>query len=262
VGMPEDMRFAIGTRGTRRALAQQAPVNPIVVVTVTLHSTSVESEEFRGLLKGKIEARADGEAFGVFGGIDADRGDLDLFGRRYYVERAGVHFDGSLDPLLDVRITHDFSDVTTVTEVRGRVSKPELQLTSDPGTYSQSELLGFLLGGDPGGDAGGAGADRVADAGASIIANKLGGYVRDALPINIDVLRYEAATAATSAAVTVGTWITHSLFVAYRQHLESRTDENMGEGEVEYWLSRRIMIEGTAGDRGVNGIDLLWRKRY
>jgi autotransporter translocation and assembly factor TamB len=102
----------------------------------------------------------------------------------------------------------------------------------------------------------------VADAGASLVANKLGGYIRDALPIDIDVLRYEAATAATSAAVTVGTWIGHSLFLAYRQHLEARQDENLGEGEVEYWLSRRVMLEGTAGDRGYNGLDLLWRKRY
>jgi hypothetical protein len=262
-GMPSDMRFATGKRTTRRPLDQREPVDPIFVVTITLNSTRVESDEFRGLIKGKLECRADGEAFGVFGGIDADRGDLDLFGRRYYVERAGVHFDGALDPLLDVRITHDFSDITTVTEVHGRVSKPELTLSSDPGTYTQSQLLGFLLGGDPAGEGqSGAGADRVADAGASIVANKLGGYVRDALPIDIDVLRYEAATAATSAAVTVGTWITHSLFVAYRQHLESRADENTGEGEVEYWLSRRVMIEGTAGNNGYNGVDLLWRKRY
>lgn len=262
-GMPTDMAFANGSRGgNRKPKTQAAPVNPIFLVKVTLHSTSVESDEFRGNIKGQLDVSANGDAFGITGGIDADRGDLDLFGRRYYVERAGVHFDGSLDPLLDVRISHDFTDVTTVTEVRGRVSKPELTLTSDPGSYSQSELLGFLLGGDPGGDAPGAGSDRVADAGASLVANKLGGYIRDALPIDIDVLRYEAATAATSAAVTVGTWIGHSLFLAYRQHLEARQDENLGEGEVEYWLSRRVMLEGTAGDRGYNGLDLLWRKRY
>ena len=264
-GMPADMALASGSGSgqPRTRPTQAAPVDPIFVVAITLHSTQVESDEFRGNIRGKLEMRADGDALGVFGGIDADRGDLDLFGRRYYVERAGVRFDGSLDPLLDVRISHDFSEVTTVTQVRGRVSKPELSLSSDPGSYSQSELLGFLLGGDPAGDApGAAGADRVADAGASLVANKIGGFVRDALPIDIDVLRYEAATAATSAAVTVGTWITHSLFLAYRQHLESRVDENTGEGEIEYWISRRVMVQGTAGDRGYNGLDLLWRKRY
>jgi len=239
-----------------------SPTNPIVIAKIDLRSTKIESEEFRGLLKGKIEVRADGDSVGLFGSIEADRGDLDLFGRRYYVERAGVHFDGSTDPLLDVRITHEFADVTTITEVHGRASQPELVMQSDPPSYSQGQLLGFLLGGDPGGDPQtGAAADRVADAGASLIANKLGGYVRGALPIDIDVLRYESASATSSAAVTVGTWISHSLFLAYRQHLGGRPDENTGEGQLEYWLSRRVVIEGVAGDKAV-GADLLWRKRY
>jgi hypothetical protein len=135
-------------------------------------------------------------------------------------------------------------------------------MSSDPPSYSQGQLLGFLLGGDPAGDpqTGGA-SDRVADAGSSLIANKIGGYVRRALPIDIDVLRYESASATSSAAVTVGTWISHTLFLAYRQHLSARPDENTGEGELEYWISRRVVIEGVAGDRAV-GADLLWRKRY
>jgi translocation and assembly module TamB len=264
VGAPTDMRFADDARDIhrRRPLERKVPDHPIFLVNVTLHSTHVESEEFRGLIKGKLEIRADGNAIGLVGGIDADNGDLDLFGRRYDVERAGVHFDGSLDPLLDVRITHNFSDVTTVTEVRGRMSKPELAMSSDPGTYSQGQLLGFLLGGDPAGDPqSGAASDKVADAGASFVANQLGGYVRKALPISIDVLRYESATATSSAAVTVGTWLTRTLFLSYRQHLASRADENSSEGSIEYWLSRQIVIEGTAGDPN-SGVDLLWRKRY
>jgi len=164
--------------------------------------------------------------------------------------------------VLDVRITHEFPEVTTVTEVHGRASKPELVMASDPGTYSQGQLLGFLLGGDPTGDPqAGAASDKVADAGASLIANKLGGYVRDALPIDIDVLRYESASASSSAAVTVGSWVSHSLFLAYRQRLGARPDENIGEGELEYWLSRRLVIEATAGNYA-QGVDLLWRKRY
>lgn len=262
-GPPSDMTFANGDRLTRRPMKHEQPAQPIFVVDVHLQSTRVQSEEFRGLIKGELKIRADGDSIGLVGGIEAESGDLDLFARRYYIERAGVHFDGSLDPLLDVRITHEFSDVTTVTEVRGRLSKPELTMSSDPGTYSQGQLLGFLLGGDPGGDPqSGSMSNTVTDAGTSFVANKIGGYVRDALPIDIDVLRYEAATASSGPAVVVGTWLTHALFLAYRQHLEASQQANTGEGEVEYWLSRQVVIEATAGDRGYNGLDLLWRLRY
>jgi autotransporter translocation and assembly factor TamB len=257
------MMFASGERLSRRPRPEQEPTNPIFVVVIDLRSTKVESEEFRGLVRGRLELRADGQDIALYGGVEADRGDLDLFGRRYFVDRAAVHFDGSLDPLLDVRITHDFPDVITVTEVHGRASKPELVMSSDPGTYSQGQLLGFLLGGEPGGDPQSSPLQsQVAGAGESYIANQIGGYVKKALPIDIDVLRYESATSTSSAAVTVGTWINSSLFLAYRQRLESRPDENLGEGVVEYWLTRRLMIQGTAGDRNVDGADLLWRKRY
>lgn len=262
-GAPTDMQFANGKRVTRRPMDKEVPQNPVFVVDITLHSTRVESEEFRGLLKGKLSVRADGDAIGIVGGITADSGDLDLFGHRYYLDRAAVSFDGPIDPILDVRITHDFPDVTTITEVRGRMSNPELRMSSDPGSYSQGQLLGFLLGGDPGGDPQNSSAtDKVAGAGASFVANQLGGYVKKALPIDIDVLRYESASATSSAAVTVGTWVNHVLFLAYRQHLSARVDENSSEGELEYWITRRIVVEGVAGDRGVAGVDLLWRKRY
>jgi len=266
VGAPSDMVFAgSGERITNQPMLDEGapPERPTMIANITIYSTYVESDEFRGLIKGKLTVSADADKIGVVGQISADRGDLDLFGRRYQLERGMVRFDGSTDPLLDILITYDFPDVTTTTQVRGRLSKPDLIMSSNPGTYSQGQLLGFLLGGEPSGDPhAGSARDKVTGAGASIIANKIGGYVRNALPVDIDVLKYEAGTAGTSAAVTVGTWLSRSLFVAYRRHLEARPDENTGEGEAEYWLSRRVMVEAVVGDRGYHGIDLLWRKRY
>jgi autotransporter translocation and assembly factor TamB len=263
IGAPPDMVFADGRHMTRQPADQHEPTNPIFVVKIDLRSTRVESEEFRGLVHGQLEMRADGEAIAMYGGIEAERGDLDLFGQRYQIDHAAVNFDGSLDPLLDIQITRDFPEITTVTEVRGRLSKPDLVMTSDPGTYSQGQLLGFLLGGQPGGDPqSGALQSQVSNAGQSLVANQIGGYVKKALPINLDVLRYEAATATSGPAITVGTWLTPSLFLAYRQHLDtSKADENIEEGQLEYWLSRRVIVQGTAG-AVTQSVDLLWRKRY
>ena len=263
IGPPEDMVFLSGDPGGKRGRAEEPPSRPVLEARVTLGPTHIQTQEVRGVIRGKVTITVDGDAIGLVGGIEAYRGDLDLFGHRYLVERAAARFDGSLDPLLDVVITHDFPEVTTITTVRGRVSKPELIMSSDPSIYSQSQLLGFLLGGEPNGEpATGNARDRVTSAGTSMIANQIGGYFKEALPFNLDVLRYEAATASSSAAFTVGTWLTRSLFVSYRRRFEARADENTGEAEAEYWLTRRVMVEGTLGDRGYSGLDLLWRKRY
>jgi autotransporter translocation and assembly factor TamB len=233
----------------------------VIIANIHIKPTYIESEELRGFIRGDLTATADYETVGLVGTIEAERGNLDLFGHRYQVERAAVRFDGSLDPILDVKIAHDFAEVTTITQVRGRLSNPELIMSSNPATYSQGQLLGYLLGGRPDGDPGDS-RERATGAGASYVANEIGKYVKGALPIDLDVLRYEHSTATTSAAITVGTWLTRNLFLAYRQRLEARPDENSGEGEIEYWLSRRFVVEGVIGDRNYNGVDVVWRKRY
>ena len=260
---PADLKPPTQVQGTppARTLTEQ----PLLVAVIKIANVFVESEEVRGLVGGKLTVSiANDKQVGIVGNLGLSRGVLDLFNRRYQVDKAALHFDGSPDPRLDVRITHDFPEVTTITEVRGRMSKPELVLSSQPPQYSQAELLGFLLGGEPGGDPQNApsATQRVEGAGASFLANQVGGYVKKALPVDIDVLRYESASSTSSAAVTVGTWLTDTLFLAYRQHLETRPDENSGEGEVEYWIQRRLVLEGVAGDRGVDGVDLLWRRRW
>jgi hypothetical protein len=259
-GAPPDMVFITGEKITRRPLDKAPPAQPTLIANIKIGPTRVESEEVRGVIRGSLQVTADAKAIGLLGSIEADRGDLDLFGRRYRVERAAVRFDGGIDPILDIQLVYDFPDVTTFTEVRGRLSKPRLVMTSNPGTYSQGQLLGFLLGGQPTGQPGDS-RDRATSAGASFLANRIGGLVKGTLPIDLDVLRYESATATSSAAITVGTWLRHGLFLAYRQRLEARPDENTGEGEVEYWLGRRVVVEGVVGNR-TNSVDLLWRKRY
>ena len=262
-GIPSDLVVGGARTAATQTGAAPPPKQPVIVANVILHDTKVESKEFRTTLRGKLTITADANTVGMVGEVAAQGGDLDLFDRRYRVDHALVNFDGTIDPRLDVRITHDFPEVTTITVVRGRLSNPQLELSSEPGTYSTSQLLGFLLGGEPGGDpTSGSARDKATSAGTSFIANQIGGYVKKALPFDLDVIRYEAASASSSAAITVGTWITHTLFFAFRQHLDARPDENSNEGTIEYWLTRRLEIEGTAGDRGYDGLDVLWRKRF
>jgi translocation and assembly module TamB len=262
-GNPDDLVIGGPNRPTSKPGAPPPPAKPAISMTVTIRPMKVESEEFRTTIHGNLDIVADADAVGMKGSIEAQSGDVDLFDRRYRLDRAAASFDGTIDPKLYVRITHDFPDVTTVTVVRGRASAPELALSSDPGNYTQSQLLGFLLGGEPSGDPNsGSARDKAESAGASFIANQIGGYMKQALPFDIDVIRYEAASSTSSAAVTVGTWITHTLFFAFRQHLDARPTENSGEGTLEYWMTRRLEIEATAGDRNYDGLDVLWRKRF
>jgi translocation and assembly module TamB len=272
VGVPRDVVFGDPDRVREQRVEQRrersargrSPTKPVLVATFDLAGTRVIADEFRGRVGGKLTVTVGVDGIGAVGSLAVESGEATLFDRRFHIDRASLSYDGSLDPELDIRITHDYPDVSLTAALRGRLSKPTIELSSDPATHSQEEMLGWLLGGEPGGDPRNApsATERVAGTGASLVANMIGGYVKRALPIDIDVLRYEAATASSSAAIMVGTWLTRDLFVAFRTRIAPRPDENTGEGAIEYWFRRRLVIEGTAGDRGYNGVDLLWRNRW
>ena len=63
--------------------------------------------------------------------------------------------------------------------------------------------------------------------------------------------------------ITVGKWLNDDLFVAYR-YSPAVVDEvsNVNEAQIEYRLTKRWSLEGTYGDRGKGGVDILWIRRF
>jgi hypothetical protein len=146
--------------------------------------------------------------------------------------------------------------------VAGRLDKPELRLSSRPPIYTETQLLAFLLGGTPGLETGGEAQQAAAGVASTILARKVKELAGEVLPVSIDVLRYDAASTDRSAAVTIGTWVSPRMLLAYRLRVEAHPDENTGEAQVEYWLRTGIVLNVVAGDRGHHDADLLWIKRW
>ena len=87
-----------GANGTG-PLAPPAPESPGLIAHIQLNPIKVESDQFRTTLRGKLDVTSDAHTMGVVGTVEAVSGDLDLFGRRYRIERAAVTFDGTVDPM-------------------------------------------------------------------------------------------------------------------------------------------------------------------
>jgi translocation and assembly module TamB len=239
------------------------PGTPSLVAKLRIASAEVRSKELRGEVRGKLALYRGSDAVALEGNLRVSRGKVELFDRFWRLDRATVRFDGAFDPVLDIQLTHEFEQLTMFVEVRGRVSEPTLTLRSDPATYSEGQLFAFLLGGKPGSedDRGDARA-TAAGAATGFLGKQVAGYVDDYLPVELDVLRYDAESAGSPASLTVGKWLTDRLFVAYRRNLEARPEQNSGQGELEYWFNRNVLAEGVAGDRGIHGLDLLWIRRW
>ena len=122
-------------------------------------------------------------------------------------------------------------------------------------------LLAFALS-DTASAAGSETSDAASNLFAAVASQAIVGAISPILPVKLDLIAYEPATASSSRALVFGHWITRRLLVLYRNRTEARVDENVNEAEVEYWLGRRVLFEGVAGDRGILGADLLWTRRW
>ena len=269
--LPVDMVFLDeGGTGELKLGAREPPTKPWLIATVDIRPTAIEiiQEQFqiRGSASGKLELSLGQGSIGLDGSIEASRGDIDLLGTRSQLERGEVIFDGTTDPLLNVRIIRELDALTITASVSGRASKPDVTMSSDTGSYTQGELYSFFIGGQAagssaGGDAAQAGYAAGAGYGSALASQAFNKYVghRLHLPVRVD-LNYEVATATSSQGLRVGAWITAKWFVASRTHPEARVDENRNEVLTEYHLPRNLVLEGQIGvDGGFHNIDLVRR---
>lgn len=266
--LPADLIFTDadgrpGRRGGSVSIGARArPRAPFLVADVTLEPVEVQTEELRGEVVGALTAQLGTDALAVDGQLDAARAELTLFDRRYRVEEARVVFDGTVDPLLDIVLSHTFPSLTLFIAVGGRSSDPTISFRSDPSTYSQGELLAFVLGGSPDDQPGREVESAVTGAVTSTASSLATRLLAKQLPFRVDTLSVEAPTSTSSAAFKAGRWLSRNLYIAYRRRIEARADQNANEAELEYWLGRRMVLESITGDRGVHGLDLLWSRRW
>ncbi len=267
--VPEDLIFVDRPIPLPKRAAR-APQRPLVIANITINSTRITMPELQvvGSISGEVQVSV-GDTIGLDGEISVETATLVITGHRYRVEVGQVAFDGTMDALIDFKLAHDFPDVTTYVQASTRLSqldRVEPQFTSEPGTYTQGQLLGFFLGGEPGGDPSKQTAEAAAGFGASIASTVAGKWLKKVPLVSrvLDKVRFNCKPGAgqSSSSCTAGTWLSKKTYVTYEGRIDSRPDENGNQGKVEYYWKPNRTVELTGGDRGYFGLDLLWRHRW
>ncbi len=265
---PSDIQFTDQAPSKLLPLLQRPPpAKPWLIADVHLLGTGFEIVQdevsVRGNLGGTVKLSL-GDGVGMDGTLEATTQNIELLGARAQLDHANVTWDGTLDPMLDVSVLRELTDLTITANVTGRLSKPQIALSSDSGSYTQGELIGYFLGGTPSADRSDV-SQTAAAAGAGAASALVTSQLRKAAPewaknyASRVSLNYEVATAASSEALRVGYWISKHVFVAVHTHLEPLPDENANEGIGEWHFRDNMMLQGNAGDRGIAGLDLVRR---
>lgn len=200
----------------------------------------------------------------IAGSARVVKGHLDLFERRYQIERATVSFHQRtpINPSLDLKLRHDFEELSLGILATGELADPKIDFNADPSGYDQTTLLAIFLGQSPAQHENEQGLrDNAIAALSTLAANKLQDALSPLLPIDIDVVRVEK-TDNDGELYTVGEWLSDRWFVAWRHRSLAEDLENNNEVESRYKLSKRWSLEGKYGDRDAGGVDMLWTKRW
>ncbi|MCP4444155.1 MAG: hypothetical protein GY811_02255 [Myxococcales bacterium] len=263
--LPSDIVFVNSIHEPPSALVAAIARTPATVVDVYIKapdSIEVRGEAVQTIVDVDLHARIASDI--VVEGTVATRGGwLELFGRRYDMRHGDISFGGDTNPALDIELGHDFATTTLTIAVSGTGAQPELALRATPSRYDDAELLAFVLGADPDDDPTSerSTADRATGAASNFVASQLQSVIRDVVPI--DVLKIELAEdEAVAEQLTLGTWITDKILLAYRRRFEAENLENANEAVIEYRFRRRWLLEFSYGDQGTGGGDVLWIRRF
>ncbi len=222
-------------------------------------------------VKGALDASTLGEQVAVSGIINADRGWVEVQGRRFSVERATVSFDPDRppsDPTIAATALYVAPDSTRVfADFIGTVQNGRLKLRSEP-ALTQSEILSLVVFGQREGATAQSGqktsgANRAASLGGGVVTQGLNKALSDISPVEITT-RIDT-TSGQNPRPEVGVAVTKdvSAAVSFRTGLPTPGQSpDRSLLKLDYRFRPRWAIETTLGDKGTSIVDLTWKYRY
>jgi translocation and assembly module TamB len=205
----------------------------------------------------------------VSGDVNVIRGRLDVFGRRFDLQRdSKVSFSGPpLLPDLDVtaKYKNEVEQVTVTLKVQGQAQKLALQPTSDP-PLSETEIYTLLATGHTS-LRHGSGASSPSGQAASLVGSLAASQLKSALAskLPLDVISIEAGdNGLEGSKLEAGTYVSDRFYVGFTGRIgaDPMRGENSNEVDLEYQLSKHWSLDGSYGDARAGGAGVLWRKDY
>lgn len=212
---------------------------------------------------GRIVMERDGEN-DIEGALIAESGRAVVAGQEFVLESGLVTLvdspDGGVDPFLDITAVADTPEAVVTATVRGRASRPDLILSSDP-PLPDFQILALVITGQA--DSAG-GNVNVQQQAASVLAAVSSTAIERELNerIGLDRVGLAFGEELDEPILTVGKRLTRRLYFETRYHHNADFDENSTEARVELQIAPRWALETSYGDAGVGAVEFFWRRSF
>lgn len=197
------------------------------------------------------------------GGIHASPGRFQLLGNSFEIDSGQITLPstGELDPFIDIVAGTSTAEADVTVKVRGRASRPELSLSSDP-AMSQYQIVSLLVAGRS--DTADSGDESVQTQAASLLLAFQNPLLERQLYSRLGVDRVDVAIGKSveEPIVTVGKRFGRRVYVETEYHHNAPENENTAGARIEYELSPSWSLETTYGDANKGEVGVFWHKRF
>jgi autotransporter translocation and assembly factor TamB len=191
-------------------------------------------------------------------------GRVSMLGHDFDIETATIRFpeEGDLDPFVDLVATTDTAEALVTMLIRGRASRPQLILRSEP-PMPESDVFALLITGRA--DADEANQKEFSAKAAGVLAavnnSALQRHLRE--KVGIDRVGVGFGDTVDQPIVTVGKRINDKIYVEAGYHHNAPRGVNEAELRLEYrFAPPRWSVETFFGDAAQGGVGLWWQRRY
>ncbi len=243
------------------------PTNRDFLATIRLADPAIIKSDFMDMSwGGAVSAAVSDKETVLTGELTLDRGEFEFLGNPFKVESAAVTFPPGADnePFLNLQAVAALTDAEVNLVMRGRVSQPEMKLTSNP-AMPEYQIFTLLVTGTV--ETNQESQDEVqakaANLGAGLIAYQ---YPQLQQQIKrrtgIDRVSLSFGDTAEEPIVTVGKRLSRRVYIQTQYHHNSPEDVNRATGMMEFRLAPQWTLETFYGDRNVGGVDVFWHLRF
>ncbi|MGH9653139.1 MAG: translocation/assembly module TamB domain-containing protein [Bryobacteraceae bacterium] len=208
----------------------------------------------------------------LLGTVSANQGELKIFGAKYTINHADIHFTSpvEIEPAVDLDLQTQAHGITVNITVAGTLNKLNINYRSDPPLQPRDIIALLAVGETPGTAAHVANTPTAAETAAlessantvlgqaitpeSGRLSKLFGITN----IKIDPLA-QGSTVTPESRLTIQQQISRNITVTYVTNLAQTSEQIF---RLEWALSRQYSVVAERDDNGEFGIDILYKKRF
>lgn len=211
-------------------------------------------------LVGELNLRMTGpETITATGEISVAQGIYSTYGAQLKIERGRLLYSGGpIDlPTFDILALRTVGEVKAGVQVSGTPRTPVVKIYSEPGMPDTDALAYIILGHPLGDDAAQAG--LLTAAAGALLARGESTVLQDRVKrrLGVDVLAVEGSGDVEGSMVTIGKYLSPSLYLSFGQSIFT----NASEARLRYTISKKWELESrVAGER--SGVDLFYKIEF